>query len=172
MEEDVIRLRLQREEYEKEREELANLKRDFSDIDDRIRSVDWELEVLGQKYRKVLDERNALRQTFTQSRYQIDQQTSFSSFLLAKKLSAMQKMRERKEAEMAEVLVRANLEPSVYAQLSNRVGNIMEEKNEMIHDLHGEMDRVVSLRSSLNRHVENLLTLYGVKRSDLGMNII
>ena len=96
MEEDLVRLRLQFEEYEKEKEELRLLKREFAEMESKLDSTDWEMEILGQKHSKVLQERDELRSAFTQSRYQVAQQTSFSSFLMAKKLSAMQRIREKK----------------------------------------------------------------------------
>ena len=78
----------------------------------QIKNLEWESEVLQQRFTKVQGERDELYEKFEASVYDVQQKTGLKGMLLERRLEAVAEQLEVKEAQLAEVLTAANLDPN------------------------------------------------------------
>merc|ERR1712153_275577 len=100
--------------------------------------------------------------------YDVQQKSGFKNLLLERKLSALQEALEQKEAQLNEVLARANIEPSVLGQVKGRLDDIIESKNQTVRDLQQELERVMGAHQELVRASEEKMAEFGVPVEELG----
>jgi hypothetical protein len=125
-------------------------------------------QVLRQRSVVVTSERDALYNRFQATIYNVQQKSGFKNILLERKLAALGDALEAKEAQLNEVLVRANLDPAVLGQVRGRLDDIIEAKNQTVRDLQGELERVVGAHAELVRAAGVKLAEYGVPAEELG----
>lgn len=85
-----------------------------------MKNLEWENEVWQQRFTKVQYERDQLYEKFEGSIYEIQQKAGLKCLMLEKKIESMDQDIEKKEAQVAEILVAANLQPSVAQQVKYR----------------------------------------------------
>lgn len=73
-----------------------------------------------------------------------------------------------REAQLNEVLSRANLEPTVLSQVKGHVDDILLRKNSEARVLQGELIRLTHLHDSLRENVSSKLHEYGLSLVELG----
>ena len=170
MQEDVVRLRAELESYRAEKEEMRVVKSQLVVVEEECSHVEWEYEVLLQRYEEIKRERDELRRHFLSSVYDVKQKCGFKSLLLEKKLAAVERVREEREAQLSEVLARANLQPSALGNGSGAddVEDVMHLKNEETRKLQSEVVRLQALQEQLRRAVFKKMGEYGVAPSELG----
>jgi growth arrest-specific protein 8 len=134
--------------------------------------VEWEYEVLLQRFDDLKKERDELKKHFMTSVYDVKQKCGFKSLLLEKKLSSVQRVHEEKEAQLNEVLARANLQPSALGNGRNSDGveDVMHMKNEEARKLQSEVARLQALQQQLRQAVFQKMEEYGLAPSELGYN--
>ena len=166
--EDVKRLRNELDKYKKDMQTLRNTKAQLLVVEDQLRNLEWEHEVLGQRFTQVKSERDELYKRFQSTVYDVQQKSGFKNLLLERKLSALQEALEQKEAQLNEVLARANIEPSVLGQVKGRLDDIIESKNQAVRDLQQELERVMGAHEELIRSSEEKMAEFGVPIEELG----
>ena len=85
-----------------------------------------------QRYERIQVERDRLYEQFQTSVFNVQQKAGFKHLLLEKRLLALGESLEKKEAQLNEVLVSANLSPAVLGQMSKKLDDVVETKNEMV----------------------------------------
>ena len=170
MQEDVVRLRAELESYRAEKEEMRVVKSQLVVVEEECSHVEWEYEVLLQRYEEIKRERDELRRHFLSSVYDVKQKCGFKSLLLEKKLAAVERVREEREAQLSEVLARANLQPSALGNGSGAddVEDVMHLKNEETRKLQSEVARLQALQEQLRQAVFKKMEEYGLAASELG----
>lgn len=166
--ENVKRLKEAQKRYNRERGELQLTKERLLVLEDQLKNLTWEHEVLRQRFAQVTAERDGLYERFQGTIYNVQQKSGFKNLLLEKKLSALSEALEQKEAQLNEVLARANLDPSVLGQVRGRLDDIIEAKNQTVRDLQQELERVVAAHGELVRVAEDKLAEFGVPVEELG----
>jgi SMC interacting uncharacterized protein involved in chromosome segregation len=134
-------------------------------------TVSWEYETLFQRFEDLKTERDNLRSNLQASIFDVKQKSSFRGILLEKKLVAMQRAQEEREAQLNEVLTRANLEPSVLGQVKGHVDDVMQRKNAEARRLQTEVSRLQALIEQLQLSTKNKLAEYGLRFEDLGIAV-
>mmetsp|Transcript_16600 Transcript_16600/g.24984 ORF Transcript_16600/g.24984 Transcript_16600/m.24984 type:complete len:477 (+) Transcript_16600:64-1494(+) len=168
MQEDVVRLRSELEAYRSEKEEMTAVKAQLEVVEKECSTVNWEHEVLLQRFEGLKKERDELRKHFMSSVYDVKQKCGFKSLLLEKKLTAVQRVQEEKEAQLNEVLARANLQPSALGNVKGNVEDILHLKNDEARRLQSEVARVQALQEQLRSAVFSKMKEYGLSPSELG----
>ena len=168
MQDDLVRLKLESDEYKKERDDMKRVKTSLAAIDGDQSIITWELETLVQRSEDLVKERDELRVNLQSSIYDVKQKSSFKGLLLEKKLFAMQRVHEEREAQLNEVLSRANLDPSVLGQIRTHVDDVMLRKNNEARKLQSEVARLQALNDQLQLSIDLKLREYGLKLTDLG----
>jgi len=165
---DVKRLRIELTNYKRDMQVLRNTKAQLLVVEDQLRNLEWEHEVLGQRFTQVTSERDELYKRFQSTVYDVQQKSGFKNLLLERKLTALQEALEQKEAQLNEVLARANIEPSVLGQVKGRLDDIIESKNQTVRDLQQELERVMGAHQELVRASEDKMAEFGVPVEELG----
>ena len=110
-------LRQQVSNYEKDKMTLQLTKQRLVQADKQFKNLEWEKEVLAQRFSKMEKERDELYARFESSIFELQQKTGLKGVLLEKKLEAAYEVLEKKEAQLAEVLAASNLDPGTLANV-------------------------------------------------------
>ncbi|MEW5305571.1 MAG: hypothetical protein WDW36_008103 [Sanguina aurantia] len=165
---EVEALRAQLASYEKDKLSLAQTKARLLNSEKQIRNLEWENEVLQQRFSKVQSERDELYDKFEASIYDVQQKTGLKSLLLEKRLEAVAEALEMKEAQLAEVLTAANLDPSTLSVINSRLEEVLDNKNQVIKALQYDVAKVSKAHNDLIRVYEAKLSEFGIPVEELG----
>lgn len=168
MREDVIRLKRELEDYHQEKTEMRKVKAQLAVVETAQSNVSWEYETLLQRLDDLKREKADLEMQLKASIFEVKQKSAFRGMLLEKKLAALAKVQEEREAQLNEVLSRANLEPTVLSQVKGHVDDILLRKNNEARSFQGELMRLTALQEQLHASVEEKLKEYGLTMVELG----
>uniref|UniRef100_A0A7N4UYZ7 Dynein regulatory complex subunit 4 n=1 Tax=Sarcophilus harrisii TaxID=9305 RepID=A0A7N4UYZ7_SARHA len=107
--------------YEKDRQALANTKARLKITEKELKDLQWEHEVLEQRFIKVQEERDDLYSKFSKAILEVQQKTGFKNLILERKLMTLSNVMERKEVQMNEILSASNLDPEALAVVSRKL---------------------------------------------------
>eukprot|EP00002_Diphylleia_rotans_P039852 TRINITY_DN934_c0_g1_i2.p1 TRINITY_DN934_c0_g1~~TRINITY_DN934_c0_g1_i2.p1 ORF type:complete len:472 (+),score=136.82 TRINITY_DN934_c0_g1_i2:54-1469(+) len=139
-------LKTQLANYEKDKLSLANSKARLKVLEEQLKNVTWEHEVLLQRFEQVQKERDELYDRFVSTIYDVQQKSGFRNLILEKKLETVQESLEKKEAQLSEVLAASNLDPQSLGAVTKKLDDVLEAKNNSIKDLQYELHRVTKVR--------------------------
>mmetsp|Transcript_30994 Transcript_30994/g.44530 ORF Transcript_30994/g.44530 Transcript_30994/m.44530 type:complete len:482 (-) Transcript_30994:228-1673(-) len=168
MQDDVLRLRAELADYEAEKAEMRRVKAALLVVESSQSSVSWEYETLLQRLLDLKNERDELQKNLRASMYDVKQKSAFRGMLLEKKLAAIHRMQEEREAQLNEVLARANLEPSVLGQIKGHVDDVLQRKNTEARSYQSEIARLQAMQEELNEFAKRKLQDYGLTVAELG----
>lgn len=168
MQEDVVRLRSELEEYKSEKSQMRTTKSSLIVIEEENSNVSWEYEVLHQRYEVLVKERDELRAHFMSSIFDVKQKSAFKGLLLEKKLMGVVRIQEEKEAQLNEVLARANLDPSSLGKVHGKVEDVLQLKNAEARKLQSELVRLQALQDQLQIAMFQKMNEYGLSKAELG----
>lgn len=168
MQEDVVHLQTELEEYNKEKAEMRRVKGLLHVFDNQASGFGWEHETLLQRFADLKLERDQLKNNLLASVFDVKQKAGFKGLLLEKKLSAVNRVQEEREAQLNEVLTRANLEPAVLGQVKGQVDDVLQRKNGEIRRFQTEVARLNALQEQLNTSIREKLSEFGLTVHELG----
>ena len=168
MQDDLQRLKGELKDYTKEKEDMRKVKGALLLVENNESTISREYETLTQRFVELKKERDELRSNLQACIYDVKQKTSFRSLLLEKKLLAMQRVQEEREAQLNEVLSRANLEPSVLGQVKGHVDDVLHRKNAETRKYQAEVARLTALNEQLKISIVSKLKEYGLTVNELG----
>lgn len=166
--EEVEELRRQLSNYEKDKQSLASAKARLKVLDDEFKALQWEHEVLEQRFEKVEAERDDLHNRFLSAIHEVQQKSNCKNLLLEKKLVALADTVEKKDAQLNEVLSASNLDPTALTVVTRKLEDVLDSKNSAIKDLQYELARVCKAHNDLLRTYEALMRKFGVPTEELG----
>mmetsp|Transcript_17269 Transcript_17269/g.44833 ORF Transcript_17269/g.44833 Transcript_17269/m.44833 type:complete len:473 (-) Transcript_17269:63-1481(-) len=165
---EVETLRAQLGQYEKDKMSLGQTKARLVQTEKRLKNLEWENEVLTQRFSKVQLERDDLYDKFEAGIYEVQQKTGLKGMLLEKKLEALTEQLEKKEAQLSEVLAASNLDPSTLNQVNKKLEEVLDSKNQVIKTLQYDIAKVSKAHNDLIRVYEAKLSEFGVPVEELG----
>ena len=166
--EEVVELKRQLANYSKDKLSLANAKIRLKQQGQKISKMEWEMEVLEQRYHGVATERDDLYNKFVKTIHEVQQKTGFKNLLLEKKLGALLDQLEKKEAQLNEVLAASNLDPTALAVVTRKLEDVLDAKNAAIKDLQYELARACKAHNDVIRAYESKLREFGIPLEELG----
>ncbi|CAM5094170.1 unnamed protein product [Natator depressus] len=166
--EEVAELQKKLAHYEKDKEALANTKARLKVTQKELKDLQWEHEVLEQRFSKVQAERDELYQKFTKAISEVQQKTGFKNLLLERKLKGLSNILEKKEVQLNEILSASNLDPSALTMVTRKLEDVLDSKNNTIKDLQYELARVCKAHNDLLRTYEAKLTAFGIPLDNMG----
>uniref|UniRef100_F7E0F1 Dynein regulatory complex subunit 4 n=1 Tax=Equus caballus TaxID=9796 RepID=F7E0F1_HORSE len=128
--------------YERDKQILVCTKARLKVTEKELKGLQWEHEVLEQRFMKVQQERDELYRKFTAAILEVQQKVGFKNLLLERKLQALNAAVEKKEVQFNEVLASSNLDPAALSLVSRKLEDVLESKNSAIKDLQYELARV------------------------------
>jgi hypothetical protein len=168
MEETYNRLVAEKESYDKEKLDKESVKEKLAKEEAALNNHNWEYETLLQRFEILKKERDELKQNLYSSIFDVKQKSCFRGILLEKKLVAMQRVHEEREAQLNEVLARANLEPGVLSQVKGHVDDVLLRKNREAQYLQAEIARMKMKHQRLVDVIGNKMRAYGLSVAELG----
>lgn len=166
--EQVEELRKQLANYDKDKASLASAKARLKVQGDALNKLQWEQEVLQQRFAMTQGERDELYNKFVKAIHEVQQKSNFKNLLLEKKLGALADTLEKKEAQLNEVLSASNLDPTALTVVTRKLEDVLDSKNNAIKDLQYELARVCKAHNDLIRTYEAKLKSFGVPVEELG----
>lgn len=151
--------------YEAEKSELRATKARLLVVESKYKSLEWENEVLKQRYEDSASQRDSLRSKFEEVVADVKQKSQFKSLVLEKKIESLSELLEARDAQLDATLARANVD---IASLGGRRKNNNNDKEFEMRDLNNELSRVAKAHSTLVQAVEEKMTELGVPTAELG----
>ncbi|XP_053934829.1 dynein regulatory complex subunit 4-like isoform X1 [Cuculus canorus] len=133
-----------------------------------LKDLQWEHEVLVQRFSKVQAERDELYQKFTKAIQEVQQKTGFKNLLLERKLRGLHSILEGKEVELREVLAASNLDPSTLSSVSRKVEDVLKTKDTTIKELQFQLARATKAHNDMLQVLKGKLTAFGIPLDNLG----
>ncbi|XP_040299327.1 dynein regulatory complex subunit 4 isoform X1 [Herpailurus yagouaroundi] len=165
---DVTEMQKKLGNYERDRQTLVRTKARLKVAEKELKDLQWEHEVLEQRFLKVQQERDELYRKFTAAILEVQQKVGFKNLVLERKLQALSAAVEKKEVQINEVLAASNLDPAALTLVSRKLENVLESKNNAIKDLQYELARVCKAHSDLLRTYEAKLLAFGIPLDNVG----
>ncbi|KAJ7424210.1 Growth arrest-specific protein 8 [Willisornis vidua] len=166
--EQVAELQKKLAHYDTDKESLMNSKARLKVIQKELKDLQWEHEVLEQRFSKVQAERDELYQKFTKAINEVQQKTGFKNLLLERKLQGLLSLLEQKEVELSEVVAVSHLDPSALSLVSHKLKDVLSLKNDTIQDLQLQLARVCKAHNDMLQTFEAKLTAFGIPLDNLG----
>ncbi|XP_033985570.1 dynein regulatory complex subunit 4-like [Trematomus bernacchii] len=110
-------------------------------MDQELRDMTVEHELLLQAFEKVQQERDDLLQNQTQTLLDVQQRSGLKQLLLERKMAALTETVEKKEAQLCAALSASKVTQTAGGSAANRVEDILESKQVTIDDLQGGLAR-------------------------------
>ncbi|XP_006860150.1 PREDICTED: growth arrest-specific protein 8 [Chrysochloris asiatica] len=166
--EDMNEMQRKLTHYEHDKQILTCTKARLKVTEKELKDLQWEHEVLEQRFLKVQQERDQLYQKFTAAIQEVQQKTGFKNLVLERKLQALSTAVEQKEAQLNEVLATSSLDPAALTVVSRKLEDVLESKNTTIKDLQYELARVCKAHNDLLRTYEAKLLAFGIPLDNVG----
>ncbi|NXX13632.1 DRC4 protein, partial [Podargus strigoides] len=154
--------------YDKDKEILMNTKARLKVTQKELKDLQWEHEVLEQRFNKVQVERDDLYQNFTKAINEVQQKTGFKNLLLERKLRGLLDVLEKKEVELSEACAASSLGPDALSLISHKLEDVLSSKNATIEDLQLQLARAYKAHDDMLRTFEAKLTAFGIPLDNLG----
>ncbi|XP_025860824.1 dynein regulatory complex subunit 4 isoform X5 [Vulpes vulpes] len=154
--------------YEWDKQILICTKARLKVAEKELKALQWEHEVLEQRFLKVQQERDELYRKFTAAILEVQQKVGFKNLVLERKLQALSAAVEKKEVQFNEVLAASNLDPTALTLVSRKLEDVLESKNTTIKDLQYELARVCKAHNDLLRTYEAKLLAFGIPLDNVG----
>ncbi|NXM81648.1 DRC4 protein, partial [Oenanthe oenanthe] len=154
--------------YYRDKEALMTSKAHLKITQKELKDLQWEHEVLEQRFSKVQEERDQLYQKFTRAINEVQQKSGFKNLLLERKLQGLIDLLEKKEVELSEVLAASNLDPSALSLVSHKLEDVLQSKNATIQDLQFQLARVCKAHNDMLQTFKAKLTSFGIPLDNLG----
>ncbi|NXN37017.1 DRC4 protein, partial [Rhinoptilus africanus] len=154
--------------YDKDKEALTNTKARLKVTQKELKDLQWEHEVLEQRFSKVQAERDELYQKFTKAINEVQQKTGFKNLLLERKLKELLSVLEKKEVELSEAFAASNLDPGALSLVSQKLEDVLNSKNTTIKYLQFQLARVCKAHNDMLQTFKAKLTAFGIPLDNLG----
>ncbi|XP_054426193.1 dynein regulatory complex subunit 4 isoform X1 [Pteronotus mesoamericanus] len=155
-------------DHKRDKQTLACTQARLKVTEKDLKSLQWEHEVLEQRFVKVQQERDELYGKFTAAILDVQQKAGLRNLVLERKLQALGAAVEKKEVQLNEVLAASNLDPEALALVSRKLEDVLESKNSTIKDLQYELARVCKAHNDLLRTYEAKLQAFGIPLDSVG----
>lgn len=154
--------------YQRDKQILFCTKARLKVAEKDLKGLQWEHEVLEQRFLKVQQERDELYRKFTAAILEVQQKVGFKNLILERKLQALSAVVEKKEVQLSEVLAASNMDPEALTLVSQKLEDVLDSKNDTIKDLQYELARVCKAHNDLLRTYEAKLLAFGIPLDNVG----
>ncbi|KAJ3026547.1 UNVERIFIED_CONTAM: Dynein regulatory complex subunit 4 [Siphonaria sp. JEL0065] len=165
---DCDTLKKQLQHYEKDKMSLQNAKARLKVLEEKHKQLLWEHEVLEQRFSQVEKERNELYEGFVDRIIGVQQRSGFKNLILEKKVESLKETLEKKDLQLNEILKATNLDPAALANLTRRLEEVLELKNQQIKELQYDLAKVTKAHNDMIRVYEAKLTEYSIPIEEMG----
>ncbi|TRY67797.1 hypothetical protein TCAL_09933 [Tigriopus californicus] len=115
--------------YEKEKSALNNARAKLRSSLKKVEELDWELEVLQQKYDRAIGERDDIQEKFSNAILELQQKSSLKYLVLERKIDAMKNELDVKEAQLHSVLSDVSNSNTILNPRTQVAANVSRQRN-------------------------------------------
>eukprot|EP01063_Lacrimia_lanifica_P020331 TRINITY_DN27659_c0_g1_i1.p1 TRINITY_DN27659_c0_g1~~TRINITY_DN27659_c0_g1_i1.p1 ORF type:complete len:453 (+),score=259.31 TRINITY_DN27659_c0_g1_i1:67-1425(+) len=155
-------------EYENDKTSLRTAKQSLLVLEQKMKTLAWEHEVLGQRYEKMKEEKDLIFTKYQKVMNEIQQKAVFKGTMLHKNVEVLSSQLEKKEAQLGEVLKAAVHEnPAAADQAANQgdgpnLETMLENKNAAIEELQLQLSLITQQHEDVSGAYEEYLGQNGV----------
>jgi len=164
---DVDRLQEELRLYQIDKKKLAEVKDKIREQEAILQRLEFQQEVSVQQCDIVQKERDEYYRKFQSTIYEVQQKSGLKNLLLEKKLDTVEEALEVTDAQVSELLLSSNVETGG-AGISQKLDEIIEYKNDVITELHEDVQRIKSAHNQMIKTYESKLAVYGFPIEELG----
>lgn len=121
--------------YPRDKMELDATKQELRALEQKMKTVSWEHEVVIQRYTKLVEDRDLIFAQYNDTLQEIQKKAMFKRVLLNRKLEVHQALVEKKDAQLAEVVRAANPDQQTVDAATKRFKDIVDDKDRTIENL-------------------------------------
>lgn len=159
---EVNLLRHELANYEKEKLSLKGAKQRLTLLEEQVKTLAWEHEVLRQRSDQLTTERDKLYDRYQSTMHTIQQKAVFKTVLLSKKMEVLTGQLEKKDAQLAEVLKASNLEPGALGPVERKLEDMLTAKDDTIGELQSRLAQLTDQHQRMSGEYEGYLKKNGV----------
>merc|ERR1719265_1285348 len=159
--------------YTKDKMALKNLRAHNKQLEERIGEARQDYRGTEEKFRKIEKERDDLYRRFQKAVREIQRRAELGkNAVLEKKLDVISAQFDEKQAQLTEVLAAAKLDPSVVANVTKKLEQVLGQKNKQIKDLQYQVHQRTKAYNDTIRVYENKLPALGIDPEEIGFEPI
>ena len=166
---DVEKLRKELEDYDGVKTKLRDGKARLMVVEDSLKALAWEHEVLLQRFQIVEKERDEIYEQFQATVYDVQQKSGFRNLLFEKKLAVYGEELEKTEGQLNQLVHNFGLEPqSSSGAAQQKVEDILTLKNSAIKELQETLAQAILRHNETIAKYEEKLEEYDIPVAELG----
>lgn len=164
---EVEHLRHELKDEQKDKLSLRNAKARLLFLTRQIQELKHKQADLRMRYRALETDRNTLYDTFEQAVQTIHKKGECKNLILEQRLSTMDEQHARKNAQLQELLMAANLDPVQARRVTDTLDNLLESKNANIRDLQYRVAKESKMFNDSLRTFTEKLAQFGVPEEEV-----
>merc|ERR1719327_2190511 len=166
-------LQEQLKSFNKDKMALKNLSAHRVQLEERIKDAKQEYRSTEDRFRKVEKDRDDLYKRFQRGVREIQRKAELSkNVVLEKKLEVLTDQFNEKQAQLAEVLQAAKLDPGVVANVTKKLEQVISSKNQQVRELQYQVQRATKAYNDPIRIYESRLPALGIPEEEIGFEAI
>lgn len=166
LEKEVAELQVKKQQHIQDKQSLGSFRTRYKLLQQQLCALRQEKEMLEDQYKSVYDEREDLRAKFESAlREAMDVVADRNNSLQQNLIEAHARL-EQRDAQLEGVLRAMGLEPAAMELISNEIDAEVQEKNQVIKDLHFEMRRLEKKVNAMVEEYERRCRAVGVPPLD------
>lgn len=170
---DRAELEEQLKSYAKDKMALKNLRAHAKQLEERTAEAKQEYHSSEDKVRKVEKERDELQRRFQKAVREIQRKAELGkNFILEKKLEVLTSQFDERQAQLTEVLTAAKLDPTVVANVTKKLEQVLGTKNREIKELQYSVHQRTKAYNDTIRVYEAKLPALGIAAEEIGFEPI
>lgn len=158
---EVNLLRHELQNYENDKTCLRTAKQSLLQLEQKMKTLSWEHEVLGQRYSKLTEERDLVFGKYQDMMNEIQQKSVFKNVVLHKNVEVLSGQLEKKDAQLGEVLKASNVDGQEMAGVERRLEDMLESKNSVIEELQQQLATLTQQHDDVSGAYEEYLKQNG-----------
>ncbi|XP_030246035.1 dynein regulatory complex subunit 4 [Drosophila navojoa] len=155
--------------YERDKLQLARLKKSNVILEKKVKNLMWESETLLLRNDALVNERANLKARFNEVIVELQQKTGLKNVLLERKIAALLREDEKRRIILRRTIAAcADDSPGKLENVEKTVSDVIDAKNQTIIDLRYEVAKAWKAHDDLLETYECKLKQYGIPTDELG----
>ncbi|KAJ9461727.1 Growth arrest-specific protein 8-like protein [Diplonema papillatum] len=158
---EVNLLRHELHDYENDKASLNVAKSTLLSLEQKMKALSWEHEVLQQRSEKLRQEKDMIFGKYQKMTNEIQQRAVFKGVVLHKNVEVLTAQLEKKDAQLGEVLKAAVTEGDA-ANVDRKLEDMLENKNSVIEELQQQLSALTTQHDDISGAYEEYFRQNGV----------
>merc|ERR1719236_339142 len=149
-------------------EPLRKANQDVERLQEELRVYELDKKKLHEVKEKIRESETTLHRMEFQ--HEVLQKSGLKNLILEKKLDTVEEALETTDAQVSELLISANVDKAVVGGISQKLDQVIQYKNDIISQLHEEVQKIKDAHKQMVRTYESKMAEYGIPPEELGFS--